>query len=186
MEPFGRIAAFFVYPTVKTWLVASLAVTGTFSTIDFTRTVNLGGIIVGLLVLGFGALFTIRANVAKVWKDNYEAEQERARRLEQERDEQRQLKHDALSEVAALRLTDQKAVLSQMGRDHRELITMLVEQQRVGLEKAAQMLSATEGRLLEQMSVVTRAQADLALIIDRSTERLERLEREPGDRRHPA
>lgn len=149
--------------------------------IDFSNTINIGGVIVGGLVLGFGLMFTIRSNVAKVWRETAEAEKQRGKQLEKERDEQRELKHTALNEAAGLRLkTDQTIVLEQMAKDQRELIVRLAENQRVGLEKASELLGATESRLLDQIGIVTRAQADLASVVERVVGRLDEIDRRPA------
>lgn len=172
----GKLAAILLYPPAKVW--AAISPLPFIASIDFSNTINVGGIIVGGLVLTFGLMFTIRSNVAKVWRETAEAEKQRARQLEHERDEQREQKHTALNEVAALRLkTDQTLVLEQMARDQRDLIAQLAENQRVGLEKSAELLGATETRLLEQIAVVTRAQADLATVVERVVDRLDDIDR---------
>jgi hypothetical protein len=159
----------------------SVSVLPYFAAADFNSTINLGGVIVGCLVLAFGLLFTLRSNVAKVWRETAEGERERARQLEHERDEQRDLKHSALNEVAALRLkTDQTVVLKQMADDQATLIERLAENHRMGLEKAAELLAGTETRLLDQMGIVTRAQADLAVVVERVVVRLANLEKDGG------
>lgn len=93
----------------------------------FSSTINLGAIVVGFLVVVVGGLFTIRTNVAKIWRENYEAEKAKAESLEKElaaakaeTAEQRDLKHKALGEVAALQLTDQAAVLRELAAIRKE------------------------------------------------------------------
>lgn len=89
-----------------------------FAGTQFSNSINLGAVIVALLVVVIAGLFTIRANVAKVWRENYEAEKAKVSQLEDENaalvaeaSKQREDKHAALAEVAALQLTDQAAVL---------------------------------------------------------------------------
>jgi hypothetical protein len=171
----ARLAGFLFYPTAKTW--AAVSPLPFLAQIDFNQTINLGGIIVGGLVLAFGLLFTIRSNVAKVWRETAEGEKERARQLEEERDEQRRLKHEAINERNALRLkTDQTIVLKQMADDQREIVAQLAENHRLGLEKGAELLAQTETRLLDQIGTITRAQADLAVIVDRVVSRLDQID----------
>jgi hypothetical protein len=107
-----------------------LAATGT----RYTNTITLGTVIVGMLVVIVAGVFTIRANTAKIWRQNYEGEKARADnlaadlvRVTAEKDvqiaEQRGMKHSALAEVAALKLTDQRAVLAQL----KEMAEMTVQ-----------------------------------------------------------
>lgn len=62
------------------------------------------GLVGPLLVIAVAGFFTVRSNVAKIWRENYEAEAERTKIAQDEAKEQRELKHQALGEVAALRL----------------------------------------------------------------------------------
>jgi len=57
-----------------------------------------------LAVIAIAGFFTIRSNVAKIWRENYEAEVAKNALLAQEVKEQREWKHTALNELAALRL----------------------------------------------------------------------------------
>lgn len=89
--------------------------------IEFSETINLGGILIIVFGVAAALFFTVRSNVAKYWREVAEAEQRRVAQLQEkilglvpkesletailERDEQRALKHEAISDAAALRLT---------------------------------------------------------------------------------
>ena len=71
--------------------------------VDFSTTINLGAIVLGLLILVVAGAFTVRSNVAKVWREQAEGWQARAKELETELAQQRELKHEAVTELAAER-----------------------------------------------------------------------------------
>lgn len=52
-----------------------------------------------VIVLAIAGLVTLRSNVAKIWRENYEAETEKNRILTLQLEEARDLKHEALSEA---------------------------------------------------------------------------------------
>lgn len=62
------------------------------------------GVIGPLTIIAVAGFFTVRSNVARIWRENYEAEVERSRIAREETLEQRELKHQAINEVAALKL----------------------------------------------------------------------------------
>ena len=72
--------------------------------VQFSGAFTLGSAIVGILVIIVAGLFTIRTNVAKIWKDNAEAEAAARKLAEKEAKEQRELKHALISEHAAEKL----------------------------------------------------------------------------------
>jgi hypothetical protein len=107
--------------TIRVMGAATAAAMAFLSTIDFSSSINLGAIIVGALVLIFGGFFSIRANAASNWRTNYFAEKERAENAINDAKEQRELKHTAIAEVAALKMTrDLVPVLTEL-KDLREL-----------------------------------------------------------------
>lgn len=65
---------------------------------------TLFGIVGPLTIIAVAGFFTVRSNVAKIWRENYEAEVERSRIAHEEAREQRELKHQALGDAAALKL----------------------------------------------------------------------------------
>jgi hypothetical protein len=82
---------------------------------NFSSTITLGSIILGVLVLVVAGFFTVRANIAKVWHENYDAEvvkrkqaedrcQELLATLHQEREEQQKIRHDLKGELTAMTL----------------------------------------------------------------------------------
>lgn len=89
--------------------------------VEFTETINLGAVILIIFGVGLGLFWTVRSNVAKYWREVAEAEQRRVVQMQEtlqgmvgkelleaavaESEEQRRLKHEAISDAAALRLT---------------------------------------------------------------------------------
>jgi hypothetical protein len=79
--------------------------------------INVVVVVVAALAVAAGGLFTIRSNVAKVWRENYEGERAAHDEAEKEILRQRELKHSALNEAAALRMrTDLVPVLESLGK----------------------------------------------------------------------
>lgn len=73
------------------------------------------GIAGGVFIILGTAWFTIRTNAVKFWREERDAEKARADRCEVEAKEQRELKHAALSELAAERMkTDITPVLAEL------------------------------------------------------------------------
>lgn len=83
--------------------------------IDFTNTVSTGVIISTVVVIAVAGLFTIRGNIAKTWRENYESEKVRREEIEADllaeksarfadAEEQQAIRHGLKAEVAALRL----------------------------------------------------------------------------------
>lgn len=143
----------------------------------FSNSINTGAIVVAVLVTGAGGIATFRARNAKTWRDAFEAEQANRHLAESEAIEQRELKHAALAEIAALKLkTDITLVLKQMAADHTELMETLVAQQADGLTNAARMLAQTETRLNEQIQGIATSQVRSAELLERVAARVEKLE----------
>lgn len=118
-------------------------------------TIQLAAVVVGLLVVAVAGVFTIRSNVAKIWREQAEGEKaknealvqqiaeaavthtkecadlrasftEEIARIRAEADEQRELKHNALTELAAANMrTDLGPLLVQFGAQHKEVLGRL-------------------------------------------------------------
>lgn len=84
-----------------------------------------------LVVLILAGFFTLRSNVAKIWKDNYEAKVEEVKVLTLERDTERDKKHDALTNLASAK---NLLLLEQAKTDLAPIVTALGEQ-RILLEQ---------------------------------------------------
>jgi hypothetical protein len=119
---------------------------GTFDTIEITA------IVLGLVVVAVAGVFTIRSNVAKIWREQAEGEKARNEQLvlslaeavkehaeelakirgqhaeaiaalRAEAAEQRELKHTALTDLAAANMrTDLTELLRQLGVQHKEIL----------------------------------------------------------------
>jgi hypothetical protein len=170
--------------------------------VRYSPVINLGAaiiaILLGLLTLagviwaarrrsdvdGLKAAVEAAVSASASWEREYNAEKIGRERAETEAKEQRELKHAALNEVAALRLkTDVTMVLKQMQADQATLLTALAGNQEAGLAAAAQLLAGTEERILGQMAKLTTAQSELVTsqveltnLVGRVVERVEKLE----------
>lgn len=125
----------------------------------FSNTITLGTVLVGMMVVIVAGFFTIRANTARIWRENYEGEKTRAEhlaseliRVSAEKDaeilEQRTLKHAALSDAAAWKLkTDQTKVL--------QSITQLGETT-AEVSKAVAGILETTGGLVQSVEKLNR------------------------------
>jgi hypothetical protein len=113
--------------SIPQFLWVALAGSGAFvAETQFSPTITLGSIIVGVVVIVVSGLFTIRSNVAKIWRETAEGERERGDQLEQklkqqeeihleekkalndqiirEREEQQTIRHDMRNELATITL----------------------------------------------------------------------------------
>lgn len=80
----------------------------------------LGAMGAGVIIVGT-AVLTVRSNAIRFWKDEAEAARTRATRFEQERDEQRELKHSVKAELAAeKKLHDVTPILLQLAENQRD------------------------------------------------------------------
>lgn len=117
--------------------------------------IQVSAIVVGLLVVAVAGIFTIRSNVAKIWREQAEGEkarnqdlaaqiaeltiahakaatelrascQEQLAQVQAEANEQRELKHKALTDLAAANMkTDLTGLIAALGDQHREVISRL-------------------------------------------------------------
>lgn len=89
------------------WAVAVVSWTGVATLIgnaSLFSSDTLFGIVGPIFIVIVAGFFTIRSNVAKIWRENYEAEVEKNKQLIDAEKEQRELKHNALNELAAAKL----------------------------------------------------------------------------------
>jgi len=61
-------------------------------------------LVFSFLVVAIAGIFTVRSNVATTWRENFEAERELRLKSEAEAKEQREQKHNALNELAAMKM----------------------------------------------------------------------------------
>lgn len=99
---------------VQIAVVLGISVETVLAQASFSNTITLGSIILGIIVLVVAALFTIRSNVASVWRQEAEgwkerAESERHDREEREKelqaqlDQEREVRHGLKNELAGIR-----------------------------------------------------------------------------------
>lgn len=108
-----------------------------------------------LAIVGATTWLTIRSNAIKFWKGEAEVARVRAERMEKERDEQRELKHEALNELSGLRMkTDLAPVLEalagvQQGLAERELDRLAITDALGEVKEALHVQTVLLERLVE-------------------------------------
>lgn len=157
--------------------VGALGSTSMFAQVDFSHTITLGSVILGVIVTALAGLVTIRARVGDVWRQTAEGRAERIKELElaakdAERDhieklatferEQQELRHGLKDDLAACRaeLTLEKAkhdlgsVIEQMNTLHHEAMTVMHDAQ-------GEAVASVAGAILELGSKVEAGQSEL-------------------------
>lgn len=107
-------------------------------------------LLVSAAIIVVAGLFTIRSSIASTWKENYEAETERRKLAEQEADEQRASKHEALNELAAAKLRTDITGLMKFARELRDE----TNRERTELE---QRLRAEHAEIIKVLEDIRRA-----------------------------
>lgn len=125
--------------------------------VNVTDTVNLGAILVAMIVIAIAGLFTIRTNVAKIWKDNYEAERENRKIAEAEAREQRELKHKAINEKEAQRLILENEIMTIQTKLEAELA---IERQKHDLKPLADLAERLSGEGRAAIAITMHEEAE--------------------------
>lgn len=128
------------FSPVQAVVLLGLGVESTLVQANFSGTITLGSILLGIMVLVAAGLFTIRSNVAKVWREEAEGQKERSDRLQEQLDEEREVRHALKNE-----LVEKQALL-------------LVEQAKPNLEVVA----AAQKQTLEVLTQLATAAATAA------------------------
>lgn len=97
--------------------------------VEFTDTINVTSVLLVVIATGLALAFTVRSNVASTWRANYEALKVRADEAEKRVLEERELKHAAISEAAALKLTRD---ITPLLRSQQEMMDRLLSLQEEG------------------------------------------------------
>lgn len=161
-----------------------------FAQVDFSHTITLGSIILGVLLTAVAGLFTIRTQVVNVWRQTAEGRLERIKELEidakdAEREhalalatlerEQLDIRHDLKAELAACKaeLTIEKAkhdlgsVIEQMNNLHHEAIIEMRKSQGESDSTVAAALVELGGRVeAGQAELHTGQQQTLGILTD--------------------
>jgi hypothetical protein len=145
--------------------LASAALAG----VGFSQTINLGAVLLALLIVTLAGVFTLRANLAKTWQHNYEAERVRAEQAEAEAREQRELKHDLKSELAAAKMkTDQTPLFAGIT----QILERLSNAESSGVETVSKLLEAMDERAVARDAALLATQREIAATLDRISDRM--------------
>lgn len=130
---------------------------------------TLFGSLGAIVILLIGAALTVRSNAIKFWKGEADAATAHGRRMERERDEalsecrdQRDAKHEALTELAALKMrTDLTPVLEVLTGVQKDLVARQLDRDEItatltGLKDALERQTALLGRIADRLEERTR------------------------------
>lgn len=146
---------------------------GAVAAVDFRDEITVGSIIIGAVVIVIAGLFTIRAKIANVWREEAEGERaakervktnliaERADRAEFEKTQQ-ELRHELKNEVVGLRTqlevmearTDLTAALESIQAMNEQTVVLIasqVSEARVVDRQASEIRDAQTHTLLEEI-----------------------------------
>lgn len=113
---------------------------------------SLFGALGAMVIIVGTAVLTVRSNAIRFWKDEAEAARARADRTERERDEQRALKHEVKSELAAERkLRDLTPILQQLAENQRNDAALVA-----AVEALAETQKGIESHLETNITVLNR------------------------------
>lgn len=172
--------------------IGTLAVaSGFFLTVDLTKTISLGSILVGALVVVLAGVFTLRNNMRSFWKDL--AEQRDAEVTELQKDlkakeeemaafalAQQELRHELKAELDAAKLllegerakTDLSALLSHMNEQHREVVAYLKDTQTNGIALITVALQGMSDRIEAGLTYSRAGQNDQEKLLKQMLEAL--------------
>lgn len=157
---------------IQAVFVVGVSVETVFAQANFSNTITLGSIILGIVVLVVAALFTIRSNVAKIWREEAEGwkssalhERElreksvldRARELDEERDVRHALKNELAATKADLAVEKAKPDLS-----------LIVEQSKENYANAMRDITAMVTGIVETQNQMLDVLSRLAAQIERN------------------
>lgn len=127
---------------------------------SFSNTITLGSIVLGVIVLIIAGVFTIRSNVAKIWREEAEGQRQKAERLAAElagtklaaveekrvfEAEQQEIRHALKDELAGVKAQlaveqakpDLSALMQRLADQHEETINTLALEARAAVAEAS-------------------------------------------------
>jgi hypothetical protein len=173
----------------QTFMAAAAGIVTIFAQTNFSNTIPLGSIILGLIVVAVAGFFTIRSNIASTWKDNYEGERVKRKQAEEdlvnmkaelldqmasEREEQGRLRHDLKDQLATVKA---QLMVAQAKTDLSVVMATQVEMRDVlhQLADAATKASRTDEKLDEVHHLVNSHRDELLAEISRLLAEISRL-----------
>lgn len=169
------------------WLIAAAATVPFFEVVLFSKDA-LFGALGPLVIVVLAGFFTLRSNIARNYREIAQAEQARAEELRLQlkdmttaRDEQRMLKHECKSELAAMRMkTDVTPVLQAISASQEQLTAFYSEFLNRGdgerFDELRAAIQESEARMVEQLKAMTRTQNAQAKAMESLAERMGNLE----------
>lgn len=164
----GESSPTYGQPAMLTPLQAAFALgVGTETTLlgaSFSSTITLGSIILGVITVAIAAWFTIRSNVAKVWREEAEgwketASHERDRREQMAADHaaaldaEREVRHALKDEIAAVRA---QLLLEQSKPDLGQIVTLAEGHYSQAMGAVTQMFEGVVTTQKEMLEVLKR------------------------------
>lgn len=140
---------------------------------SWNETLSFLVVILGVVALAGAAVFTIRSNVAKVWREQAEGEKARADKADKEVLAQRDRAHGLISELAAERMKhDLTRVFKDMNDQHQEMLAALITASADSRGWAVEALEKMENRLSAQHEEIIRITALQAEILEKLADRI--------------
>jgi hypothetical protein len=140
-------------------IVAAVGIESVLAQTNFSGTITLGSILLGIIVLVVAALFTIRSNVASVWRQEAEGYKSKADELQKQIDRERDVRHELKNELAAARA---QLVIAESRPDLSVIVEMATEHYSTAMKDVTRMF---EG--------VTTTQAQMLEVLQRLASRIE-------------
>ncbi len=128
---------------------------------NFSSTITLGSIILGIIVLVVAALFTIRSNVASVWRQEAEGWKARAEEMQLKLDEEREVRHELKNELAGCRA---ELVIEKAKPD----LSLIVEQGKENYANAMRDITAMVGGIVETQNQMLDVLGKLATQVEQN------------------
>lgn len=149
-------------------LAAAIGIGSVFAQVDFSHTITLGSILLGIVIAAAAGLITIRSKVATVWQQEANGYREQAQRIGEEllaekssrakfEREQQELRHALKDELAAVKAAlkveeakhDLSTILERMQGLHSEAMAALTSAQSAAVDSVTLALQEL-GRKLEE------------------------------------
>jgi hypothetical protein len=177
---------------VKALLVGTLVVVNpALAAASFSDKIKLVAIVLGALIVSVAGIFTIRANAASTWRDEADAQREKAKRLVDEKHalelafsdhkaaviqekttfetEQQGLRHELKDEIAGLRASleverskpDLSALMERLAAQHEDTVKRLGTEARAAVAEAAKHAESVAGVVDEVHELVNSQKAEL-------------------------
>lgn len=157
------LAALVAAKYVPTFISSVIALASSMVAAAINPALTIVVVLVGAAGLILAGVFTVRSNIAGIWEKAYEGERVLRERAEAERDEQRELKHTALSDAKGYMhllevekaKTDLSSLSAKLNEIHEEEMQTFRDTQSAAMREIA-------GAIMELQLVIVNSQEETA------------------------